>query len=83
MLDETFSKPHPQMLLEIMQFLNVEPAETLMIGDSQHDLQMATNANVASIAVSYGAQPLQHLQLFNPLTHLNCLSELPAWLSSK
>ena len=81
--DETFSKPHPQMLIEIMQSLDMKPAETLMIGDSQHDLQMAANANVASIAVSYGAQPLQYLQQFNPLTHLNCLSKLPAWLSSQ
>lgn len=81
--DETFSKPHPQMLIEIMQTMNMTPAQTVMIGDSQHDLQMAANANVSSVAVSYGAQPLQRLLEFNPLTNLGCLSELPMWLNSR
>ena len=81
--DETFSKPHPQMLIDIMQTLDMTPAQTLMIGDSQHDLQMAANANVCSVAVSYGAQPIQQLLVFNPLIRLNCLSELPMWLSTQ
>ncbi len=42
--DETFSKPHPAMLLEICEMLGQEPARTLMIGDTTHDLQMAVNA---------------------------------------
>ncbi len=81
--DETFSKPHPQMLIEIMQLLDVEPAQSLMIGDSHHDLQMALNANVGSIAVSYGAQPLHSLLQFKPLTKLDHMAELPVWLNSQ
>ncbi len=81
--DETFSKPHPQMLIDIMQTMHMRPGQTVMIGDSQHDLQMAANANVSSVAVSYGAQPLQRLLEFNPLTNLNCLSELPMWLNTR
>lgn len=81
--DETFSKPHPQMLLEIMDMLNVVPEETVMVGDSEHDLRMAANAKVSSIAVSYGAQPLHHLLAFNPLTSLQCLGDLPHWLKAR
>jgi phosphoglycolate phosphatase len=53
--DETASKPSPQMLFELMDELGVPLERTLMIGDTTHDLQMALNAGVASVAVSYGA----------------------------
>ncbi len=36
--DETISKPHPQMLMEIMEFFGLEASVTLMIGDSEYDL---------------------------------------------
>lgn len=55
--DECHSKPHPQMLLELMETFGVGPAQTLMIGDTTHDLQMAENAGVSAVAVSYGAHP--------------------------
>jgi phosphoglycolate phosphatase len=81
--DETFSKPHPQMLMDIMQTLDMEPSQTVMIGDSLHDLQMAVNAKVASVAVSYGAQRLERLQELNPVTRLHHLTELPVWLNTQ
>ncbi|HTJ97909.1 MAG TPA: HAD-IA family hydrolase [Rhodocyclaceae bacterium] len=55
--DECHSKPHPQMLLELMDAFAVAPENTLMIGDTTHDLQMAKNAGVAGLGVSYGAHP--------------------------
>jgi len=81
--DETISKPHPQMLYELMHTLDADPVQTVMIGDSEYDLQMAANAGVASVAVSYGAQPISHLEQFKPLTGIDCLSELPTWLNSQ
>ncbi len=39
--DECHSKPHPQMLEELMSAFAVLPERTLMIGDTTHDLQMA------------------------------------------
>lgn len=81
--DETFSKPHPQMLLEIMQTLDVEPDRTLMIGDSLHDLQMARNAGVDSVAVTYGAQPLHSLLELKPATKLDTLVDLSTWLDTQ
>ena len=80
--DETFSKPHPQMLEEIMDLAAVSPSSTLMVGDSEHDLQMATNAGVKAAAVSYGAQPVEYLVKFNPVACFHSLRELPGWLAA-
>src|SRR5690606_41638821 len=55
--DECFSKPHPQMLEEVMVECGVLPERTLMIGDTTHDLLMARNAGVDAVAVDFGAHP--------------------------
>ena len=39
--DETKSKPHPLMLHEIMSSLDIRPAEMLMVGDTDFDMEMA------------------------------------------
>ena len=78
--DECFSKPHPQMLDELMQELGVPPERTLMIGDTTHDLQMARNAGVAALAVSYGAHPVADLRALNPLACLDDVEALRRWL---
>lgn len=78
--DECFSKPHPQMLEELMQEFAVAPERTLMIGDTTHDLQMALNAGVASLGVAYGAHPAAALDALAPLARLQKVEELAAWL---
>ncbi len=81
--DESFSKPHPQMLQEIMDSLGVETNDTLMIGDTEYDLQMANNAGVPSLAVSYGVHDLARLLNCGPL---DCVDDIPAlrnWLQEK
>lgn len=60
--DEAPSKPNPTMLHDIMAFIGVTAGETLVIGDSPYDLDMASSAGVRSVAVSYGAQPVEALQ---------------------
>lgn len=81
--DETFSKPHPQMLHEIMDVFGMLAEDTLMIGDSEHDLRMANNAGVDSVAVNYGAQEAEHLLGFDPLLCIESLEELPCWLKKR
>lgn len=78
--DETFSKPHPAMLHELMADLVVSPEETLMIGDTTHDLDMAINASVAGLAVAYGAHPTEQLRSRAPLEVVDSVSTLTAWL---
>ena len=79
--DETHSKPHPAMLQELMQELLIEPEATLMIGDTAHDLQMAVNAGVPALAVSYGAHPRDSLTALNPLGCVDTPQELLPWLT--
>lgn len=74
--DETFSKPHPQMLLEIMDELGMEPEDTLMVGDTEYDLQMAGNAGTAALAVSYGVHNKQRLLDCGPLACVDSVTEL-------
>jgi len=78
--DETASKPDPQMLLELMAELGVAPARTLMIGDTTHDLQLAANAGVACVGVSYGAHPGDDFHRHSPLFIAHSTRELHDWL---
>lgn len=55
--DETHPKPHPAMLLELMDEFGTLPARTLMIGDTSHDRQMAEAAGTAFVGVTFGAHP--------------------------
>lgn len=78
--DETFSKPHPQMLEELMDELGAEPGETLMIGDTEYDMQMAVNARTHALAVSYGVHEKARLMKHRPLHCIDDICELTAWL---
>ena len=70
------------MLLALMDRLGAEPAETLMIGDTTHDLELARNAGVSALAVAYGAHPPKGLMAMQPLTMAHSVTELRAWLSA-
>ena len=78
--DETASKPDPRMLNELMREFGAEPARTLMIGDTTHDLQLARNAGTARVAVSYGAHEPEAFDAFEPLTIAHSTRELHDWL---
>ncbi|MDP3878225.1 MAG: HAD-IA family hydrolase [Methylobacter sp.] len=74
--DETASKPDPRMVHEIIRHTQAANERTLLVGDSTHDLQMALNAQISSIAVSCGAHPEQVLQHYKPLLCLRQPTEL-------
>lgn len=78
--DETSSKPHPQMLFEILDELDMLPDQAVMIGDSEYDMEMAMNAGMPSIAVSYGVHGRERLLQYKPVACLNRLSDLLDWL---
>jgi len=79
--DETFPKPHPEMLLSLMDLAGVAPDETLMIGDTTHDLDLARNAGVSAVAVAYGAHPAAGLAALGPLATVHSIGELRSWLA--
>lgn len=78
---ECFSKPHPQMIEEILDFTGVNKAKAVMIGDTSHDIQMAHNAGIDAVGVSHGAQDYAELAACNPRYLLNNISELYALLA--
>lgn len=50
---QTAPKPSPDMLVELMDICAVGVNETLMVGDSVTDIEMANAASVASIGVNF------------------------------
>ncbi|MEB0057375.1 MULTISPECIES: HAD-IA family hydrolase [unclassified Variovorax] len=80
--DETAGKPHPRMLLELMEELDVAPERTLMIGDTTHDLQLAINAGCPSVGVSYGAHEPAAFDAFKPLHTAHSVADLQGWLAA-
>lgn len=81
--DETHPKPHPAMLLELMQELSVDPPGALMVGDTSHDLEMAKSAGVDAVAVTYGAHPEASLRALDPLACVASVAELRQWLNAR
>lgn len=65
--DQTKSKPHPLMLQRILDELGLQANQALMVGDSSYDLEMANNANIDCMGVSYGVHSQAVLQQFNPI----------------
>ena len=80
--DQTFSKPDPAMLLELMGELAVSTERALMIGDTTHDVQMAQNAGVDAVAVGHGAHSPEQLQELNPLALVQDFAGLRTWLKA-
>ncbi|HHU95135.1 MAG TPA: HAD-IA family hydrolase [Alcaligenaceae bacterium] len=78
--DETQSKPDPQMLHEIMWELDLEPERVLMVGDTTHDIHMAHNAGMDSLAVTYGAHDVPTLEKSEPTVIVESVPEMREWI---
>jgi len=78
--DETFGKPHPAMVQEIMRHVGIEPHEVIMVGDTTHDLDMAANAQVHGLGVTYGAHPIEHLRKSPHQEILHDVASVKRWL---
>ncbi len=81
--DESFSKPHPGMLLELMDELNLAPERVLMVGDTSHDVQMAAAAGVDCMAVTYGAHDTPTLLAAEPTVMVSSVPEMHQWLMER
>ena len=81
--DEATGKPHPDMLHILLDRFKMDVGQAVMIGDTEHDLEMAHLAGMNSVGVSHGAHSVEQLQKWKPLSILDHLSELPDVLSIK
>jgi phosphoglycolate phosphatase len=55
--DDCPSKPHPAMVLECCAYLGVDARETLVVGDSIYDVEMARAAGATALGVAWGTHP--------------------------
>jgi phosphoglycolate phosphatase len=78
--DEAFSKPHPQMLEDILDQTGVDAGRALMVGDTVYDMEMARSAKVAGLAVSYGVHARERLLDCGALACLDSFPEVCAWV---
>lgn len=74
--DETQSKPHPQMLNELLAELDVNVEHAVMIGDSSYDMAMAQHIAMPRVAVSFGVHEPELLDSFSPMQVIDHLQEL-------
>lgn len=72
------SKPHPSMVLQAMAETGVGPQDTVVVGDTSFDMDMAQAAGACAIGVSWGYHPLQALGAANHL--ISDFAELPPLL---
>jgi phosphoglycolate phosphatase len=52
--DDGPGKPHPHMVLENIRAAGANPSNTIVIGDSEHDMAMARAAGVTALGVTWG-----------------------------
>ena len=79
--DEGEPKPHPDMLLHLMSVLDVRPNETLMVGDTTHDIELARAADADAVGVAYGAHGVEGLAAAGPLAIVHSIAELRRWIA--
>ncbi len=77
--DETRSKPHPQMLHELLVELKAPAERAVMIGDTEYDMAMAQQADMPRIGVDYGAHEADRLLRYEPDMLLSDFPQLLQW----
>jgi phosphoglycolate phosphatase len=79
--DEGFAKPHPDMVLRLLECTGVDAGEALLVGDTTHDMDLAANAGVDALAVCYGAHDRELLRTRASRACLDSIDELRQWLN--
>lgn len=59
--DDGPGKPHPHLLEVAMAEVGADPRETVMIGDTTYDMEMARAAGCSALGVSWGNHPRERL----------------------
>lgn len=81
--DECFSKPHPQMIAEILNETGMDSEQAVMVGDTTFDLDMANSAGVDSLGIAQGAHSKEQLLNSHPITIVDSFSDAATWLSER
>ena len=78
--DETRPKPHPKMLRDILAYTGREATESLMIGDTTFDLEMAKAAGMGGMGIGHGYHSKAELEPWSTLPVVENFPELTARL---
>lgn len=60
------AKPAPDMVLQTLSHLNVQPSQTLVVGDAAYDILMGNSAGATTCAVTYGNGTREELLAAQP-----------------
>lgn len=77
---EAASKPDPLMLRQILEESGIPLAQSLMVGDTSFDMEMAQRIGMDRVAVSFGVHDAEALDRYEPLAHFHSLDALRQWL---
>ena len=69
-------KPAPDPLLNICKELNIDPINTLMVGDTELDIECGKSAGAKTCAVSFGYREVGELKKLKPDYIVDDLSEI-------
>ncbi len=75
--DDSPSKPHPGMVEKAMAEAGTTPRETLVVGDTSFDVEMAARAGARAIGVGWGYHEAEELQRAGALTVIDSFADLP------
>jgi len=78
--DETRSKPHPQMLEELLDEFGLMANDAIMVGDTEYDMLMAKSIGMDALAVSYGVHDKDDILKHKPLICVDSVLEMSDWL---
>lgn len=80
--DDGPGKPNPHMLELAMKEAGVTPDQTVMIGDTSYDMEMAQNAGVQALGVAWGYHDPQYLSLSGASRIVHQVSDIPSVVRS-
>ena len=64
------------MLKTLMERNGLQADEIVMIGDTEHDIKFGKAAGVRTIAVTWGAAPIERLEAYGPDAIVSTMAEL-------
>jgi phosphoglycolate phosphatase len=67
-------KPSPMPVLKVLSELHILPADALIVGDSNYDIDAGRAAGILTVAVTYGYRPLEVIRHADYL--IDSMSEL-------
>jgi phosphoglycolate phosphatase len=80
--DTSPSKPHPDMVLQAMAETGIDAADTVMIGDTVFDIEMARAAGACAIGVSWGYHAVADLHAAGAIAVIDDFAALGSALHS-